>query len=261
MLEDHKVKKDWIFIGDAHLRENEAKEIEVLLRFLRSEKKGLECLVVLGDLFEFFFGFKPSGWNKTASIFSDYLPIFEAFQEFYRDGIRIKYFEGNHDFSINSFFLERFNIDVEIYPDGNEESLGGKRTFIAHGDLSNQKDYAYRAFRRVLKNPLSYRIIQFAGPDISSKVAKLLSRRSYRKFHSELAYKPLPAFREFARKKFLEGFEIVILGHSHFSERVEEVIDGKEFLYLNVGAWMTQRSFLRYSPPDKFLLCRWEDGQ
>ncbi len=260
-LEDYKAKKDWIFIGDAHIRRTESKELELLLKFLRSEGKNLGCLVILGDLFEFFFGFKPSAWDKRPSLFSDYLPVFEEIKRLYRDGVRIKYYEGNHDFFLNSFFLNSFNIDVEVYPDGGEEDLGGKRTFIAHGDLSNQNDYGYRVFRRIIKNPLSYHIIQFAGPDLSYKVAKILSRRSYRRFHSGLPYKPLPAFREYARKKFLEGFEIVILGHSHFPERIEEIIGGRRFLYFNVGAWINYRSFLRYTPPDKFLLSRWKDGQ
>lgn len=261
VLGDYKVKKDWIFIADAHLSGTKAEEIDVLLRFLRSEKEGLECLVILGDMFEFFFGFKQSVQNKELSPFSNYYPIFEELKDLYNQGVKIKYFEGNHDFFINSFFLKRFAMDVEVYPDASEENLGGKKAFIAHGDISNQKDYSYRIFRRLLKNRLSYRIIQIAGPKLSCKVAEILNKRSYQKSHSGTPYGVLPAFREFARKKFLEGFEIVILGHSHFPESLEEVIDGKRFYYFNVGPWITQRSFLRYTPPDKFFLSRWEDGQ
>jgi UDP-2,3-diacylglucosamine pyrophosphatase LpxH len=60
----------------------------------------------------------------------------------------------------------------------------------------------------------------------------------------------------FAHQMFLNGFEVVILGHSHFPEEVEERIDGKRYLYYNVGDWMVHRSFLRFTPPDQFQLSR-----
>ena len=59
-------------------------------------------------------------------------------------------------------------------------------------------------------------------------------------------------FHSFAHQKFLEGFEVVLLGHSHFPEKVEEWIEGRKCLYFNVGDWMTHRSYLRFTPPDQF---------
>jgi len=83
---------------------------------------------------------------------------------------------------------------------------------------------------------------------------------SYQKHHEEEQSTPPPAFRVFAHQKFLEGFEIVILGHSHFPEEVEERIDGRRYFYYNVGAWMVHRSFLRFTPPDRFELERYKEG-
>jgi UDP-2,3-diacylglucosamine pyrophosphatase LpxH len=88
-------------------------------------------------------------------------------------------------------------------------------------------------------------------------MAKRLSDLSYQKYHTAVCSEPPPAFKAFAHRKFLEGFEIVILGHSHFPEEVEEWIDGRRSLYFNVGDWMTHRSFLRFTPPDQFELGRW----
>ena len=67
---------------------------------------------------------------------------------------------------------------------------------------------------------------------------------------------PRPAFRTFAHRKFMEGFDVVILGHSHFPEAVEEWVDGRKCLYFNVGDWAVHRSFLRFTPPDQFRLER-----
>jgi UDP-2,3-diacylglucosamine hydrolase len=247
-------EKNWIFVSDAHFTGRDPESIKAFLRFLDTEKKQMSHLVILGDLFEFFFGFKNFISTGTSSAFQDYLPVFHKLQSLYHEGIRIKYFEGNHDFFLQSFFSEQFGMEVEVYPDGEEERLEGRRVFIAHGDLSNPQQWTYRIFRRVLKNSWTYRLIHLAGPRISRWVAQKLSDMSYQKYHQEDQFTSPPAFKAFAHQKFLEGFDMVILGHSHFSEKVEERIDGKRCLYYNVGAWMDHRSFLRFTPPDCFQL-------
>jgi UDP-2,3-diacylglucosamine hydrolase len=233
--------------------------MEVFLRFLDSEKKRIGHLVILGDLFEFFFGFRNDFSMEKPFAFSDYLPVLNELRSLYQEGIQIKYFEGNHDFFLHSFFSEHFGMEVEVYPNGAEERLEGNRTFIAHGDLSNPKQWTYRTFRRILKNALTYRLIHLVGPRISRQVAQKLSGMSYQKYHGEGQPTPPPAFRAFARQKFLEGFEIVILAHSHFPEEVEEWMDGRRCLYYNVGDWVIHRSYLRFTPPDRFRLERYTE--
>jgi UDP-2,3-diacylglucosamine hydrolase len=253
-------EKDWIFVSDAHFTGRDTEAMEAFLRFLDSERKQIGHLVILGDLFEFFFGFENFFSAEKSSVFTDYLPVFNKLQSLYREGIQIKYFEGNHDFFLHSFFSEQFGMDVDVYPDGGEERLEGKRVFIAHGDLSNPKQWTYRTFRRILKNPLTYRLIHVAGPRISRRVAQKLSDMSYQKYHNDAPSAPPSAFKTFAHQKFLEGFEVVILGHSHFPEEIEEWIDGRKCFYYNVGDWMIHRSFLRFILPDRFKLDRFLEG-
>ena len=249
-------QKDWIFVSDAHFTGRDPKEMEGFLRFLDSEKERIGYFVILGDLFEFFFGFRSFSSTKKPCAFTEYLPVLERLQMLYRQGIRIKYFEGNHDFFLHSFFSEQFGMEVEVHPDGYEERLEGKRTFIAHGDLSNPKQWRYRAFRKILKNRWTYHLIDTTGPGISRRIAQKLSEMSCQKYHVDAELTPPPAFKEFAYQKFLEGFEIVILGHSHFPEKVEEWIGGRRYLYFNVGDWKMRQSFLRFTPPDQFQLER-----
>ncbi len=226
------------------------------LRFLDEERERMSHLVILGDLFEFFFGFKCRSSKKDPFPFNDYLPILEQFRTLSQQGIHIKYFEGNHDFFLNSFFIDQLQIDVEVHSAESEEWLGGRRAFIAHGDLSNPKEWKYRVFRRVLKNRFTYGLIHLAGPRLSRRTARWLGRMSYERYHKEGSTGPLPTFKSFAHQKFREGFEIVILGHSHYPEEEEEWLDGRLCRYFNVGDWQTHRSFLRFTPPDRFLLSR-----
>ncbi|NWG02427.1 MAG: UDP-2,3-diacylglucosamine diphosphatase [Syntrophaceae bacterium] len=250
-------EKDWIFVADAHFTGREPKGMEAFLRFLDSEMKRMGHLVILGDLFEFFFGFKNFSSNENTSLFTGYLPVFHKFERLFQEGIRIKYFEGNHDFSLQSFFSEQFKMEVDVHPKGGEVRLGEKRAFIAHGDLTNPKQRTYRIFRSLLKNRWTYGLMHMAGPHLTLQIAQKLSEMSYQKYHSPEQTSPPPAFRAFAHQRFLEGYDIVILGHSHFPEEVAERVDGRECLYFNVGDWMVHRSFLRFTPPGHFKLSRY----
>jgi len=251
--------KDWIFVSDAHFSGRDSEEMEAFLRFLDWAKGHMSHLVILGDLFEFLFGFKRTLSKKRPFPFTEYLPILERLQVLCRGGIHIKYFEGNHDFFLRPLFSEQFHIGVEVFPEGSEAWLEGKRAFIAHGDLSNPKQWKYRAFRKILKNRWTYGLMDLAGPRLSRRIARWMSYLSYQKYHLQQSPEPPPAFKVFAHQKFLEGFEIVILGHSHFPEEGEEKVDGRRCLYFNVGDWQTHRSFLRFTPPEGFQLSRFVD--
>jgi UDP-2,3-diacylglucosamine hydrolase len=260
-----RVEKDWIFVSDAHLSGQVPEAMADFVRFLEREKTRMSHLVVLGDLFEFLFGFKDSflkkeGLPDEASFpFPEYLPVLKKMVTLHQAGIRIKYFEGNHDFFLRSFFREQFGMDVEVHPAGWEGRMGQRKAFLAHGDLSNPRDWKYRLLRRVLKNRLTYGLIQLAGPSFSRRAAGWMSGKSYQLCHGTLPEKPPPAFRAFAHRKFREGFDLVVLGHSHFPEEVAEEVRGKPCLYFNVGDWMIHRSFLRFTPPDRFELARFSD--
>jgi len=254
--------KDWVFVSDAHFTGRAPEEMEAFVKFLDREGPRMSHLVVLGDLFEFFFGFKNSfpkrggPPDEKSFPFPEYLPVLKKLQVLHRDGIRIKYFEGNHDFSLHSFFRDRFGMNVEVHPSGWEERLGKKRVFLAHGDLSNPEQWKYRLLRKILKNRWTYGLIELAGPRFSRRVADWMSEKSGQLYHGTPPEIPPPAFRAFAHRKFQEGFEVVVLGHSHFPEEVVEEIEGRRCLYFNVGDWRIHRSFLRFTPPDHFELAR-----
>jgi UDP-2,3-diacylglucosamine hydrolase len=253
-------EKDWVFVSDAHFTGERSEGMDAFLRFLDSQKDEIGHLVILGDLFEFLFGFKDGLPSQNGSDleksfpFPDYLPVFRGLQRLADQGIHIQYFEGNHDFFLSSFFEDWFRMKVEVYPDGREESLGGRRAFVAHGDLSNPKQWKYRLFRRIVKNRAMYDLIQRVGPQWSRRVALEMSHKSHEIYRARDPRSLVEAFHAFAHRKFLEGFGVVVLGHSHVPERIEEIIEGRKCLYLNVGDWVTHRSYLKFIPPDQFEL-------
>ncbi len=250
--------QDWIFVSDAHFTGRERGEMESFIRFADLERQRIGRLFILGDFFEFLFGFKKAVKARPFP-FGEYLPVLELLRGLNREGVHITYVEGNHDFCLDDFFSEYFGMEVEVVHEGSEESVGGKRAYVAHGDLSNPKQQGYRIFRRLLKNRWSYGLIERVGPRLARNVARRLSEISYQRSHESALRHPPPAFRAFAHRKFMEGFDVVILGHSHFPEEAEERIDGRECLYFNVGDWALRQSFLRFTPPDRFRLERFEE--
>ena len=241
--------------------------MEPFLRFLESEKGRMKRLVILGDLFEFLFGFRASLWGRGSSwtektaAFSHYHPVLGKIRELWQQGTGITYFEGNHDFSLRSFFAGQLEMEAEVHAGGYDGVLGGKRAFMAHGDLANPEQWRYGAYRKLLRSPLVYGLMNLAGPGLSRRVARWMDRRSSQKYHAGIAGDPPLAFRAFAHQKFLEGFEIVILAHSHFPEKTEEWIGGKKCQYFNVGDWMIHRSYLRFIPPGDFELSRYDETE
>jgi len=250
---------DWVFVSDAHFTGQNPEEMDSFIRFMDSERERMDRLVILGDFFEFLFGFRKTS-KESSFPFNEYLPVLEQLEGLYRLGIRITYFEGNHDFCLDGFFPEYFDMEVEVHPEGWEDRIGKKRAFVAHGDVSPLEEWTHRAFRRILKNRWTYGFIRWTGPRLARRVARSMSKTSRQKSDSRVLSHPLPAFRAFAHQKFREGVEIVILGHSHFPEAVEEWVDGRRCLYFNVGDWATHRSFLRFTPPEHFALERFEKG-
>jgi len=228
---------DWVFIGDAHLREWKFDEQNRIIRFLEREKVSLETLVILGDLFEFWFGFEPLA-------FQGYQPVLDKLEELVKDGVHIRYVEGNHDFELGAFFTETLNATIDVNDSIIE--LNGQRIYMAHGDLVNKKDRGYRIFRRMLKNPVTFWTMRWAGPAVTKRVAAFLSSISAGKGLTKNAEGIGQTYREFATEKIREGFDVVILAHNHLPQSCSFEIDGKEGHYFNVGDWVDHFSFLRY---------------
>ncbi len=103
-------------------------------------------------------------------------------------------------------------------------------------------------------------LIQCVGSRLTRRIAMEMSNKSHQVYHADTQGAGAETFHSFAHQKFLEGFEVVLLGHSHDPERIEEWIEGRRCLYINVGDWMTHRSYLRFTPPDRFELRQFLEG-
>jgi UDP-2,3-diacylglucosamine pyrophosphatase LpxH len=153
--------------------------------------------------------------------------------------------EGNHEFEMGTFFetytgikcVKNLTIDVE-----------GNRTFISHGD-----EFFRNPVTRALKTPFTLRAMNLFGPKLSWKIAMGVSKiMSKKKKGQNLKVKD--RFREYAKAKLNEGYDAVVLAHSHISDYVEYGSEKAKKVYLNSGDLIQNSTYIEYTSKSGFAV-------
>jgi len=235
------------FISDAHFgSESEEKEEEKMERFknfLDSNPKENDYLFILGDLFDFWFEYR-------------YLIPKECFQvlnilyNLVRKGVKIVYIGGNHDFWENGFLKKE--MDIEFHSECLTINLMSKRFYLHHGDGFIKKDKGYRLLRNILRNRTNIWLYKLIHPDLGIFLAKYFSNFS-RSNSSNRYYSSFEEYFQFAKEKFEEGVDFVIMGHTHIPV-IKEF--GNKF-FVNIGDWMENFTYGIYDGKE-FKLEKWK---
>jgi len=223
------------FLSDAHLGssspEKEKLKEERLLRFLEEIKKDSQTLYILGDLFEFWFEYKNA-------IPKDHFPVLMKLKELIDLGIPITYSVGNHDFWLGDFLNKQIGIKIAKHPLSVEHQ--GKRIYLFHGDGLARKDIGYRILKKILRNKINIYLYRLIPPDLGIPLAKKVA--SFSRSQTQFKNKEfLKDYREFAKKKIMEGYDAVIIGHTH-QPCFEELDKG---IYINLGDWFEHFTYGR----------------
>lgn len=229
------MQKAVYFISDAHLgaeeKEKEKLKENKLVSFLDKIKEDGEFLYILGDMFEFWFEYKNV-------IPKDHFAILGKLRNLVDSGMKVNYIVGNHDFWLGDFLTEQIGIKIFKYPI--EITHQDKRIFVAHGDGLAKKDLGYRILKKILRNRVNIFLYKQIPPDISYPLAKFVAGRSRAQTdRREASY--LDDYRNFAHEKIRQGFDAVILAHTHMPI-LESLGDSSknsphERIYLNIGDW------------------------
>lgn len=223
-----------VLVADAHLQSPEDVSYRKMLRFLDELCGNTSTLYIMGDFFEFWIGYPENP-------FSHYGPVLDSLQRLRACGTDIIYFEGNHDFHMGPLFTETLGAVVNPGPAG--LTISGRRFYLCHGDQANAADIPYRILRTVLHSPVTRWLTRIVPPGIASSIAERMGRKGKTNLHRKGEN---PAcrriLREFAARRFAEGYDTVIAGHFHlpFIEESEE-FPGKTLVSL--GDWATRLSF------------------
>ncbi|MBN1480466.1 UDP-2,3-diacylglucosamine diphosphatase [candidate division KSB1 bacterium] len=215
------------FLSDVHLgahddRLEKLKE-QRLLSFFRMIEVESADLVIVGDLFDFWFEYKQVVPRKHFRVLG-YLALLAAERE-------IHYLAGNHDFWLNSFM--RNEIGLIVHDDEYVLNSSGRRIYMRHGDGLLKNDVGYRFLKRILRNKVNIFLYRLLHPDIGIPFALFfshLSRNSGEKksdTYADLDY------RHYAFAMIEKEFDIVVLGHTHWAALAPH----KHGYYVNPGFW------------------------
>lgn len=237
----------YLFISDIHLglqaKEKEKEKEKLLVKFLNFAGENGSELFIVGDLFDYWFEYRKvyqKGFFRTLT----------ALQDLTNSGVKVHYFIGNHDFMHRNFFKDE--IGVELYEDGIERELDGKRFYIAHGDGLVKNDLGYNILKKILRNKTLQMFYSLIHPDIGVSLASSTSKTS-RDYTSKKDFGEVDGLFEAAKCKIDKGFDYVLFGHLH--KRIYEKY--KQGYYINLGSWLSAPCYGVFKE-NKFEIVDWK---
>ncbi len=237
-----------IFLSDAHLKGPTDAGYERLIRFFdrfrgtgeavgrteSDERFTVDHLVIAGDFFDFWFA-------RGDVIFPGFQHMVERLVTLKQAGVRISLCEGNHDFFLKDYFSGRLGFDV--YPERAEFTIDGLRVLVSHGDTVDRGNGKYLALRGFLRSSFARRLQRLLPLTLLWRVARLSSDMS-KGMSDESEDRLAEIMHRFARKKFREGYDAVILGHCHKPLFRQERYDGRQKTFVTLGDWITHGTYL-----------------
>ena len=195
-------------VSDAHLGAGDASAEQIksdrLMRFWELVERQDGDLVILGDLFDFWFEYK----NAIPRFHFEHLMAIRRLVEL---GRKVWYVAGNHDFWAGPFLQDE--LGVTYCPDELQISAHGKTIGLAHGDGWRSSERAYRMMKRVFRNRVSIALFRLISPDIGFPLARWVSGKS-----RERSYLPdhvIDSYRTICRGRLSEELDVLIIGHLH----------------------------------------------
>lgn len=224
------------FVSDFHLGESsndrDRRKLELFDRFLQRVAGDLSHLVILGDLYDFWFEYR-------YLIPKHNLTILFKLRELTQRGVKVSYICGNHDFWLGDFMQSELGFEVAVDRLVLDSPRG--KILALHGDGIAPSDYKYRLLKRVLRNRIGIALYRQLPTTLAYRLALGVSGGSRHYGEQKPSEKFVAEYHDYARKCFAEGYHAVICGHIHWPELVE--IQGN--YYINCGDWLNYFSYVR----------------
>lgn len=221
--------------SDAHLGSGsddlESLKVAKIAELFELVKKNGDRLVILGDLFDFWFEYKHA-------IPKEHADVLLMLRDLVQTGIHIDYVSGNHDFWMDDYFETQ--IGVTLHRDSLDTEYLGKRLHLIHGDGLAKADRGYRFLKKILRNRFNIWCYRKLPTDWAIPLAKWVSGSS-RDYTSNRDHTFAPDYEQYAANRLSDGYDIVVIGHLHIPIHTE--LD--RGTYVNSGDFIKHFSYVK----------------
>ena len=198
------------FVSDVHLglQVHDPEERERRFAgFLRSLPEDTEALYMLGDIWDFWYEYRdvvPKG----------YLRVLSALQELMDRGVKVYFFEGNHDVWTYSYFEE---LGMVKLTQPHLVEIGGKTFCLGHGDGLGPVPAGYRFLSGLFHSRITQFLFSLLHPWLAFRFGNGWSKNNRLAHDQEYVFRgeeePLYKFAEdFSAAGKVDHF---IFGHYH----------------------------------------------
>lgn len=203
-----------LIVADAHFHLKpdpaEQRRLEAFLAFLEAAHRA-DDLVLLGDIFDFWFDyahFRLKGYDE----------LLAALDRVAAAGCRLHFIGGNHDIWAAGYLHERYGTSR----DGGTAvlELGGRRVLACHGDGLLSYDWAYSAFRALVRARAGVLLAKSLHPELLYTLATWLSGRS-RAADRDEAVRIEAKARTWLERQRDPAWDLAIIGHVHHAFRID----------------------------------------
>ncbi|MFH2055316.1 MAG: UDP-2,3-diacylglucosamine diphosphatase [bacterium] len=233
------------FLSDFHLGEGdaatEARKLERFKEFISRSRADLEHLVLLGDLFDFWFEYRHLIPKRN-------LQLLFLLRDLLASGVPITYVTGNHDHWIGDFLS--VELGIEVVGDRLELDTGAGKILAMHGDGLAKSDWKYRLLKKVLRNRVCIALYKLLPPSLAYWLAYGAAQSSRRHTAKRPRDRFLEEYREYGRQMLAGDYCAFICGHTHHPE----LLRFGEKYFLNTGDWISHFSYIRFADGEFQLL-------
>lgn len=235
--------------SDIHLGAVPKSTERKFLRFLDHVGAHGRSLLLVGDLFDFWFEYGPVVPGRHFRVLAGLAELVDA-------GIPVTLMGGNHDAWGGRFLTDE--VGVAFFPGVLRTEIGGRQALVAHGDGLGRGDFRYRALKAVIRSRLAILGFRALHPELGLRIAGAASTTEAKAENDGAAQGRARFIEDWAREQLHAdpALGFVICGHSHVPAIVE--VDPGRY-YLNAGDWIRHFTYITVQPDVKPVLHEWRD--
>lgn len=230
------------FVSDVHLGlqvGNPAGRERRFADFLRSIADDAEAVYLLGDIWDFWYEYRdvvPKG----------YVRVFAALQDLMDRGVKVYFFQGNHDVWTYGYFEE---LGMTRLEQPHVVEIGGRKFCLGHGDGLGPVPSGYRFLRGLFHNRVAQFLFSMLHPWIAFRFGCGWSRHNRLAHESEYSFKgteePLYKFAE----AFSESHETDYFIFGHYHDQVDMLLPSGARLFV-LKDWMKSSPYIVFDGED-----------